>query len=174
MSLPSPHFIGPIAVAAAILAAGTSSAADASLCPAGDKVWYEADAKDAGLRIAVCSRPASGDEVGKISAYSGKKTASGFERTVLAEAGGKDRARTFTLRRYTRPQTTYLKFEFTSKDGRRVAIYDDFADGETGTRVKLSMASDTSDPMAASHVPPSEPLAIMALEPVVSAQPYDE
>ena len=93
---------------------------------------------------------------------------------MLAEAGGDDRAKTFTLRRYTRPQTTYLKFEFTSKDGRRVAIYDDFADGETGTRVKLSTATDTSDPTPAAHVPPSEPLAIMALEPVVSAQPYDE
>ena len=174
MSLPSSLLVALLAATTAILAAGTASAADASLCPAGDKVWYEADAEGAGLRIAVCSRPAAGDEVGKISVYSGKKTASGFERTVLAEAGGKDRAKTFTLRRYTRPQTTYLKFEFTAADGRYVAIYDDFAGGETDTRVKLSKASDTSDPMTAAHVPPSEPLSLMALEAIVSAQPYDE
>ena len=124
--------------------------------------------------LARCSRPAADDKVGRIAAYVGKKGSSASPRTLLAEADGKDRAKTFVLRRYTRPQTTYLKFEFTSKDGRRVAIYDDFAEGENDTRVAISESTDASEPAAATHVAPSEPLSIMALEPVVSAQPYDE
>ena len=172
MPLPSPRSIAPFVIA--ILCFASGAAAEESLCPPGDKIWYEAETGDADLRIAICSRPAADDEVGKIAAYVGKKGSSGSQRTLLAEADGADRAKTFVLRRYTRPQTTYLKFEFTSKDGRRVAIYDDFAGGETDTRVALSQSADPSEPAAASHVAPSEPLSIMALEPVISAQPYDE
>ena len=172
MSLPSPRFFGLLVTASVCFT--SSAAAEESLCPSGDKIWYEAETVDADLRIAICSHPAADDEVGRIAAYIGTKGSSGSERTLLAEADGKDRAKTFVLRRYTRPQTTYLKLTFTSKDGRRVAIYDDFAEGESDTRVALSESTDASEPAPATHVAPSEPLSIMALESVVSAQPYDE
>ena len=153
MPLPSPRSIGLLVTTIISFASGTA-AAEESLCPPDDKIWYEAETGDEDLRIAICSRPAADDEVGRIAVYVGKKGSSGSQRTLLAEADGKDQAKTFVLRRYTRPQTTYLKFEFISKDGRRVAIYDDFADGEPDTRVALSQSADASEPAAAAHVAP--------------------
>ena len=172
MSLPLSGLTTLLAAAAVPFA--SAAAAQDSLCPPGDKVWYEAEMVDADMRIAVCSRPAAGEDVGRIAAYSGNKITGGSQRTLLAEAAGKDRAKSFVLRRYTRPHTTYLKFEFKAKDGRSVAIYDDFVAGEGDTRVAISANAGPSEPAAAVHVAPSEPLSIMTLEPVVSVQPYDE
>lgn len=163
------------ALAAAVaLAASSANAMQTSLCPDGDIVHYEADAADGSRRIAVCSTPGSADTIGAISVYSGTKTSNGFAGTLMVQANGAERRKTFVLRRYTRPQTTYLKFEFTARDGQRISIYDDFDNGETGTRVAWKEQTGDTGVEPSDFVSVSEPLMLMALEPVVSVQPYDE
>lgn len=162
------------AILAITLITGTANAEEQSLCPVDGKVLYEADAADGSFRVAVCSEPDTSDSIGTISIYSGTKAADGFTSTLLLQAQGKTREKAFVIRRYTRPQTTYLKFEFTAQDGRRYTIYDDFDNGQASTRVAWKKPSEGAGAEPADFVSVAAPLMLMSLEAVVSVQPYDE
>ena len=79
----------------------------------------------------------------------------------------------FTFRRYTRPRTTYLKFEFTS-EGFNYEILDGGDDTETSTELRVTRVSDGE--VIAEHplLPTSTPLSLMQLEDLVNVAPFDE
>lgn len=155
---------------------GGFSAQERSLCAANETVWFEADYVGSQGMIAVCSRPKGNDAIGTIrvlqKAGMGNNVRTADIR-VLAEASGDQRASVFTIRRYTRYRTTYLKFSFADRHMETV-IYDSFDDGQTATSMK-------QDPLAANTATQeiqlksrSASLSLMGLESVVRVLPFDE
>lgn len=169
-----------LALAAFVLFAPTGlnslSAQEDTLCAADEKVWFEADYVGSQGRVAVCSRPRDNDSIGTIRVV--QKSGSGEDAgtadiRVLAKAGGDRRASVFTIRRYTRFRTTYLKFSFTGQNEKTV-IYDSFADGQTATSMKQASLPMKSAPREIQLKQRSGSLSLMGLESVVRNLPFDE
>ena len=82
----------------------------------------------------------------------------------------------FTLRRYTRPRTTYLKFEFTT-GGYQYAILDG-SDAEAAQQEppELRVTRLSDGVVVARHdlAPTTGPLSLMQLETLVRSAPFDE
>lgn len=151
-------------------------AQDASLCGPHEKAWFEALGPGGRSAFAVCSEPDDADPIGTIRAKQASLISSGMNepRTiVVAEASGEERAAVFEIRRYTRPQTTYLKFSFRN-DRIAVTIYDDYDNGETASRLVETPLDGDAEPAELVLRPETEPLSLMGLEAVVASLPYDE
>ncbi len=169
-----------LAIVAFILFATSSlmslSAQDGTLCAPKEKVWFEADFVGSQGRIAVCSRPRDNDIIGTIRVLrksgAGQDTGNADVR-VMAEASGDRRASVFTIRRYTRFRTTYLKFSFTDRH-RETVIYDSFDDGQTATSMKQVSLPQKSSPQEIQLEQRSGSLSLMGLESVVRKLPFDE
>lgn len=152
------------------------SAQEQSLCAVNEKGWFEADYVGSQGMIAVCSRPEGNDAIGTIRVL--QKTGTGknvgtADIRVLAKASGDQRASVFTIRRYTRYRTTYLKFSFAGRHMETV-IYDSFDDGQTATNMKRASLTTKSMPQEIQLKPRSESLSLMGLESVVRILPFDE
>lgn len=147
-----------------------------SLCSANEKTWFEATFVGNAGAIAVCSLPDAGDPIGRIRVLQLTTSAAGSDKplpVVIAEARGKARSSVFTIRRYTRPRTTYLKFEL--KNNRlKTVIYDSFEQGQTDTRMKEVPVDAKTEPRETVLRPQTEPLSLMGLEGVVQTLPFDE
>ena len=151
-------------------------AQNTSLCGPQERVWFEASGPGGYSAFAVCSKPGGGDPIGTISARQVLLVSSGMHKpktVVVAEASGEDRAEVFEIRRYTRPQTTYLKFSFRN-DRVAVTIYDDYDNGETSTRLVETPLDGNAEPVEIVLRPSTEPLSLMGLEGAVASLPYDE
>jgi len=156
-----------VLVAGALLGASALPAWAEGHCGAGETVWFNAAVKDSDKVVSICGGT---DWLAYRFGKPGK-----VELTVPKRRKGSLEA--FTLRRYTRPQVTYLKLEF-ANGGFVYAIHDDF-DGEAGTpeeAVSLTVTKDGAEEPAATFdlVPSTEPLNLMGLEDKVQAAPYDE
>lgn len=157
-----------LVIAGSVATATHASASGGSFCPDGSKVLYEAHTPDDAQRIAICAASQAEGDPGAVTVIRGKKSGDAFEHREVAKASGNKRKKVFVLRRYTRPQTTYLKLEFSAADGKPYVVHEGFEHGEVTTSVVWDGGKD--QPMVAL----SEPLSMMALEPVVNVQPYDE
>lgn len=154
--------------------AQSATSAQNTLCAPNEKTWFEASHMDGAGAIAVCSTPDGADEVGAIRVVRLSVDADGSHQpVVVAQAHGAARAQIFTIRRYTRPQTTYLKFEF-KNDQVASVIYDTYADGETSTNLKETLTSGATAPQEFELKPHTEALSLMGLESVVKTLPFDE
>jgi len=152
------------------------SAQGGTLCATGEKVWFEADYVGSQRRIAVCGRPSGNDSIGTIRVLqksgTGNDTGTANIR-VMAKASGDRRASVFTIRRYTRFRTTYLKFSFADENEETV-IYDSFADGQMATSMSQASLPNKSTPRETQLKQRSESLLLMGLERVVRILPFDE
>ena len=84
--------------------------------------------------------------------------------------------RVFTVRRFTRPGTTYLKLEFDS-GGYNYAILDYYevgADPESETLLRVRRKSNEDDVASFDLTVQGESLGIMRLEDRVRTEPFDE
>ncbi len=82
----------------------------------------------------------------------------------------------FTLRRYTRPQTTYLKLEF-DDGGKNYAIFETFdamEDPRESSSLRVRSLVDGHDISETDLVRTTEPLNIMRLEDHVTTGEFDE
>lgn len=148
-------------------------AAPPSLCTSGEKVHFEAGIAGSNDTIAVCSTPKDGDTIGTIRVLRSNATSGTAHAAVLARASGDKRATVFTIRRYTRPRTTYLKFSFMTEQG-VVVLYDADDNGQRSAHMKETPRTGSAAPKETDLVPRSEPLSLMLLEPVVRTLPFDE
>lgn len=168
-----------LAALTALLSIATSGAqADTTktLCGPNEKIWFEAAYADDTGKIAVCSTPGGGDNIGTIRVLRLHRVSAGSNQpqpVVIARAKGAERAGVFTIKRYTRPQTTYLKFEFKNNLMTGV-IYDAYDNGETSTSLKEIPAGANTTPREIELKPKTEALSLMALEGVVQTLPFDE
>lgn len=167
-----------VAALVVIVPIGSSSlsAQEQSFCAGNEKSWFEADTIGSKGWIAVCSRPESNDAIGTIrvlqKAGTGSDSRSIGVRT-LAKASGDQRASMFTIRRYTRYRTTYLKFSFA--DGNlETVIYDSFDNGQTATSMKQASMTAKTKSQEIQLRPRSASLSLMGLESVVRILPFDE
>lgn len=152
------------------------SAQEQSLCAAKEKGWFEADYVGSQGRIAVCGHPEGNDAIGTIRVLQRGGTGSDVgtaDFRVLAKASGDQRASVFTIRRYTRYRTTYLKFSFAGRHMETV-IYDSFDDGQTATSMKQTSLATQSTSEEIQLKPRSGSLSLMGLESVVRILPFDE
>lgn len=155
---------------------GGLSAQERSLCAANETVWFEAGYVGSQGMIAVCGNLEGDDATGTIRVLQ-KAGTGNDDRTadirVLAEASGDQRASVFTIRRYTRYRTTYLKFSFADRHMETV-IYDSFDDGQTSTSMKQTSLTTKSKSRETQLKPRSGSLSLMGLESVVRILPFDE
>ena len=87
-----------------------------------------------------------------------------------AAAGSADK---FTSRRYTRPQVTYLKFEF-SNGGFNYEILDGGDAEETHTELRVVRESDGKVVAEHTLTPQTNALSLMQLEGMTRTAPFDE
>lgn len=79
----------------------------------------------------------------------------------------------FVIRRYTRPQVTYLKFEFTA-NGHNFEILDGGEGADIYTELRVIRLSDGKIVAAHPLQPQTEHLSLMQLEGWVPSAPFDE
>lgn len=154
-----------------LVVAATPAAAE-SLCAAGESVWFDARAKGGETRISVCGAPKVNDQVAWLQFREGVPGTVKF-------AWPEERAgsmRKFTLRRYTRPRTTYLKFHF-QIDGIDHAILEgheaDF-DPPTSVSYRVMRVADETVLSETDLEPTTEELSLMGLEYHVRSAEFDE
>ena len=158
----------------ALFATATSvQPASPSLCATGETIHFEAGLAGSEGSIAVCSTPNDGDKIGTIRVLRSEGTAGKADPAVLASASGDRRAAVFTIRRYTRPRTTYLKFSFMT-DRDEVVLYDADDNGQRSVHMKETPRTGPAAPRETDLIPRSEPLSLMLLESVVKSLPFDE
>ena len=136
-----------------------------------DKTMFNASVGSTGKIVSVCQHlGASAAQSGLIYRY-GKpghiEMAYPAERASYAP---------FTLRIYTRPRTTYMKFEFTN-GGFQYAILEAFEADEAikdTASLKVTRLSDGKVIFEQPLSPTTEPLTLMAVEDLVTNAPFDE
>lgn len=163
--------IRPIAlIFAAALLSGPVFADPQSHCESGEKAWLNASVAATGKIVSVCGSSAA--EAGWLQYRYGRP---GDAELVYPENQNGSLA-AFTLRRYTRPQTTYLKLEFTN-DGYTYAILEGF-DGSASPRqsadLRVKRNSDGKEVVNTPLALTTQPMAVMHLEDRIVSKPFDE
>ncbi|MEM6622258.1 MAG: hypothetical protein AAF674_08530 [Pseudomonadota bacterium] len=141
----------------------------ATLCTGEDWVVFNAVSQKNGKLISVCM--AEGDDTTP-SHLTYRYGAKGVAELVFP-AMAKGSARQFTSRRYTRPQVTYLKFEFTT-GGFNYEITEGGEGDEITADLRVIRVSDGK--VVAEHMltPQTEPLSLMQLEDLTKTAPFDD
>jgi len=155
---------------AATLLSSPVLAGPQSHCVAGEKTWLNAVVATSGKIVSLCGSQAAA--AGWLQYRFGKP---GDAELVYPENRNGSLA-AFTLRRYTRPQTTYLKLEFTNK-GYTYAILEGF-DGSASPRessdLRVKRNSDGKELVNTPIKLTTPPMAVMQLEDRVVSKPFDE
>jgi hypothetical protein len=161
-----------IALLPAVLKAGPASAVEPSHCAAPDKTWFNAKVTGSAKVVSICGSASLAEPTSWLEYRFGK--IGHIELSFPQSRSGS--LSDFTLRRYTRPRTTYLKFEF-DNGGYNYAILEEFnADYEPHSAAQLRVRGDSHGPdihnFALTMTTP--PLSLMALEPFVRKAPFNE
>lgn len=160
-----------LALAAAFAAAAMPASAE-SLCAAGETAWFDARGKGGETRVSVCGAPKVNDRVAWLQFREGAPGAVTFAWPEK-RAGSTQK---FTLRRYTRPRTTYLKFHF-QIDGIDHSILEgheaDF-DPPTSVSYRVMRISDETVLSETDLDPSTGELSLMGLEYHVRSAEFDE
>lgn len=155
---------------AATLFSGPVFADQQSHCEPGEKTWLNAAVTKTGKIVSVCGSNAA--DAGWLQYRFGEP---GDTELVYPE-NRKGSLAAFTLRRYTRPQTTYLKLEFTN-DGYTYAILEGFdgsASPQASADLRVKRNSDGKEIVNSPIELTTEPMAVMQLEGLVVSKPFDE
>jgi len=165
------------AVLSALLALATATppaagAETAHLCEAGETVWLAARTMESGDLLSLCGVR---DPADKASWLQFRLRRPGVaELRVPADTVRSVQA--FTIRRYTRPRTTYLKLEIAGA-GHRYVILEDFEADRTppyGAWLRIVNAADGATVSSEKLRMLTEPLNMMRLELFVLSEPYNE
>ena len=154
----------------ALSAIGTAFAADGSHCTGSESAVFSATLQGSDSIISLCADNA--DAASWLQARIGKPG----EPEVVFPAKKSGSLKKFTVRRYTRPQTTYLKLEF-DHDGRNYAVFEFFdalSDPREGSNLRIRRISDGSDLSDTPLERASDPLSLMRLENQVTTAEFDE
>ncbi len=153
--------------------AGSGTDADTvgydTLCTGEDWVVFNAVSQKNAKIVSVCMTEGDDTTPGHLTYRYG---APGKPELVFPKAA-KGSVRQFTSRRYTRPQTTYLKFEFTTK-GFNYEIFDGADGDETYTELRVVRVSDGKTVAEHPLTPNTDTLSLMELEEIVKTAPFDE
>jgi len=170
-------FILALAVLAAPAQVATSRPAVAqdtatSHCSAGETVYFSAAVDGSPKIVSLCgSADLEGDD-----AWLQYRFGETGNIELRYPAENADFRSAFTVRRYTRPRTTYLKFDF-SNGGYTYAILEGYdADENPASTAFLRVRRDSDDEDVAKFdlTMSSDPLNIMTLEYKVRTEPFDE
>ncbi|MEM7058669.1 MAG: hypothetical protein AAF557_13840 [Pseudomonadota bacterium] len=140
-----------------------------TLCTGEDWVVFNATSQKNGKLVSVCMTEGDDSTANHLTYRYGKP--GNVELTYPAVAQGS--AKKFTARRYTRPQTTYLKFEFTTK-GYNYEIHDGGEGNDTYTGLSVIRVSDGKTIAEHGLIPDTKSLSLMQLEDLVRTAPYDD
>ena len=140
-----------------------------TLCTGEVWVVFNAVSEQNGTIVSVCMMEGDDTTPGHLTYRYG---ASGKPELVFPAARARSPEQ-FIIRRYTRPQVTYLKFEF-ENGGFNYEIHDGGEGDETYTELRVVRTSDGE--VIAEHplVPDTDHLSLMALEGLVPSAPFDE
>ncbi|MCG6858310.1 MAG: hypothetical protein LJE67_09600 [Salaquimonas sp.] len=147
-----------------------AAAATTSLCTSGEAEIFNATLKGTGEIVSVCANSTDKakwlqfrmGEAGKVEMIFPKKHSGSLKK--------------FVLRRYTRPQTTYLKLEF-DDNGKNYAIFESFDAMESpreASSLRIRSLADGHDISETDLERTSEPLNLMRLEDQVKTGEFDE
>lgn len=159
-------------VALALMAFSGSGYASSGLCGAGETAWFSAAVEGSEKTVSICGS-ASLEGSGAWIDYRFGKPGQIELQFPPKPSGSLD---VFTVRRYTRFRTTYLKLEF-DNGGYNYAIlefHEVDADPEYSATLRVRRNSDGNDVASFKLIPQSEPLNIMRLENHVRTEPFDE
>lgn len=155
---------------ATVLLSSPALAGPQSHCEPNEKTWLNAAVGKSGKIVSICGSDAA--EAGWLQYRFGRP---GDAELVYPENKNGSLA-AFTLRRYTRPQTTYLKLEFTN-NGYTYAILEGF-DGSASPRESADLrVKRNSDGKEIVNTPirlTTQPMGVMQLEGRVVSKPFDE
>jgi len=165
-----------LALALAALAGSAQSAAaqtaSASHCGAGETIYFNAAVDGSPKVVSLCgSASLEGN-----GAWLENRFGEPGDVELRYPSGNADPMSTFTIRRYTRPRTTYLKLDFSNK-GYTYAILEAFdadEDPQSNVSLRVRRDSDGKDVADLDLVMSTEPLNIMLLENKVRTEPFDE
>jgi hypothetical protein len=153
------------------LIAGTAGAAE-SHCGEGETVWFSAAVEGSSKLVSICGSASLEAEGAWLEYRFGRPGE--IELRFPAESAGSLSA--FTIRRYTRPRTTYLKLEF-DNGGYNYAILEGHQadeDPQSTASLRVRRQSDGKDVADLDLVMSTEPLIMMRLENRVRTEPFDE
>lgn len=166
--------LAALAGSARIAAAQTATVqvAAASHCGAGETIYFNATVDGSPKIVSLCgSASLEGD--GAWLEY--RFGAPGHVELQYPSANA-DLMSAFTVRRYTRPRTTYLKLEFDNA-GYNYAILEGHGadeDPQSTASLRVRRLSDGEDVADLDLAMSTEPLSIMQLEYKVRTEPFDE
>jgi hypothetical protein len=175
LSLALAALAGSVQIATAQTAAAqtaTVQVAAASHCGTGETIYFNA-AVDGSPKIVSLCGSASLEGDGAWLEY--RFGAPGHVELQYPSANA-DLMSAFTVRRYTRPRTTYLKLEF-DNGGFNYAILEGHGadeDPQSTASLRVRRLSDGEDVTDLDLVMSTEPLSIMQLEYKVRTEPFDE
>jgi hypothetical protein len=160
--------------AAQTAAAQTAAAQTAatSHCGAGETIYFNAAVDGSPKVLSLCGS-ASLEGNGAWLEY---RFGEAGDVELRYPSGNADPMSAFTVRRYTRPRTTYLKLDFSNK-GYTYAILEAFdadEDPQSNVSLRVRRDSDGKDVADLDLVMSTEPLNIMQLENKVRTEPFDE
>ncbi len=155
-----------------LFCASPSMAADTSLCAASEKVWFNAQVKESSQLVSLCGAAPVRGTVAWLQFRMGVPD----DLSVIWPLGREGSARAFTLRRYTRFRTTYLKFEFRIGDQEFAILEDDVSEDTPQYSLRLRVRKAPGETELANHrlKSISKPLAMMRLGNHIRSLPYDE
>lgn len=140
-----------------------------TLCTGEDWVVFNAVSQKSGKIVSVCV--SEGDDT--TPSHLTYRYGHPGKAELVYPAARVESEKQFVIRRYTRPQVTYLKFEFTT-GGFNYEILDGGEGDETYTELRVVKVSNGE--IVAEHplLPQTKPLSLMQLENQVPSAPFDE
>lgn len=140
-----------------------------TLCTGEDWVVFNATSDASGKIVSICMTEGDDSTPSHLTYRFGRPGAV----ELIYPPSGADWSEKFTFRRYTRPRTTYLKFEFTN-DEHNYEILDGGDDEGAYTGLRVVRVDDGEILTEQQLTPATEPLSLMQLEDLVRTEPFDE
>lgn len=140
-----------------------------TLCTGEDWVIFNAASQKTGKLVSVCMTEGDDTTPNHLTYRYGRPGK--VELAFPVRAKGSEQA--FTLRRYTRPQVTYLKFEFTTK-GYNYEILEGSEGADVETFLRVVRTSDGATILEHALTPNMSRSSLMELENLVRSAPFDE
>ena len=152
--------------------AGIAHAAGNSHCGAGETTWFNATVDGASKQVSICGSASLEGGSAWLQYRFGKP--GDIDLQYPKNHAGSMSA--FTIRRYTRPRTTYLKLDFVN-GGYTYAILEGFGadeDPQSTATLRVTRNSDGAEAASLDLAMTTEPLNIMQFEYKVRTEPFDE
>ena len=140
-----------------------------TLCTGEDWVIFNARSIVSNKYVSVCMTEGDDSTPGHLTYRYGQPGAVELFHPEQAQRS----AQAFTLRRYTRPQVTYLKFEFT-RGGYNYEILEGSEGATTETFLRVVRVSDGKTVLEHALTPNMSSGSLMELEGFVPSAPFDE